>query len=287
VHKALLGRAKRLMFYAQSIGRFRDERRRAELAHILNAADVVILREPESQAEVVRLGVPVARTEVTADEAFLLYRPPPSVLRRRTRRSMLACLSAHPWVLSDGSVFAAPWETLVERLADAISFAFSKQLVERVSFASTTQGLGGPERALEDDFLLASEVAGRLRPDIRSRVSLVDGYLTPAAFARLVRQHDVVMSMRMHGAIIAATIGRPVLLANASTKAMSLVRRSHGRIAGISIDAEWSGLCEAVNHLCNPRGVRLREQTRAVADFRHLAARNAHIVSRVLKSGPN
>jgi polysaccharide pyruvyl transferase WcaK-like protein len=152
-----------------------------------------------------------------------------------------------------------------------------------VTLASTTQGLGGAGQALEDDVLAANPLRTAVPTHWRNRIEIREGYLTAGEYAELAAGHTAVISMRMHGAILAAVANTPVLLANASDKALSLSRRSEGRIAVISDRADLSRLDALVAPMLeDPKGARLR-QNAGVEQMRTLARANAELVAEQLR----
>jgi polysaccharide pyruvyl transferase WcaK-like protein len=95
---------------------------------------------------------------------------------------------------------------------------------------------------------------------------------------QLAASHGAVISMRMHGAILATVAGAPVLLANASAKARSLCARTGGGIAGIESTADLGRLDELVAPLL-AGGKRLSRQEAGLRRMRALARRNAPLVA--------
>jgi polysaccharide pyruvyl transferase WcaK-like protein len=110
-------------------------------------------------------------------------------------------------------------------------------------------------------------------------VTLTSGYLSPRDYMHLAARHSAVVSMRMHGAILAAVSGTPALLANAAAKTRWAddlgfeALRDPDELGGL--DDRLAGL---VSELRRWR----RDQRRAVAQLRRLAERNARLVAEVL-----
>ncbi|HET7507547.1 MAG TPA: polysaccharide pyruvyl transferase family protein [Solirubrobacterales bacterium] len=273
----MLERGKRLMLYSQSIGSFRDPALSARLQAVLQAAELVLVRDELSQ-EIVEGQRPADGVHLTADEAFLF----PSVRGVARPHSLLVTASPHPW--ERGGDDELPEETYIADLATALSSLLTSKTARSITFASTAQGFGG-ELALEDDGLIAAAVLARVPAHLRNRISLHDGYLTPWQYAEVAARHTAAVSMRMHGAILAATAGTPVLMANASDKARELARRTDGGMPGIAERADLARLDQLVAPLLeNPREARLR-QNAAVDQMRSLARRNAELVSERLARG--
>jgi polysaccharide pyruvyl transferase WcaK-like protein len=271
-YEALLERGKRLAFYAQSIGKFSDPNLRARLEAVLEAAELVLLRD-EHSLEIVRTQGNPQKVQVSADEAFLFPAP-----RRVSRpRSLLVTASPHPWERSGENEL--PDYSFIPEVAGALSRLLRSGLVHKVTLASTAQGLGGSEWEIEDDSELSDAIFAAIPPHQRDMVEVRHGYLTPGQYAELAAQHMALISMRMHGAILAATTGTPVLMANASDKARALSHRTDGGMKGIAERSDLARLDELVAPLLEDPGQARVRQNAAVEEMRGLARRNAKLVA--------
>jgi polysaccharide pyruvyl transferase WcaK-like protein len=276
-YEEVLARGKRLMFDAQSIGEFLDRDLGDRLQSVLEAAELVIVRD-EPSLEVVRDQREAENVHLTADEAFLFSSPH----RPARPRSLLVTVSAHAWERRGGE------NELDERshlpaMAAAINRLLESGAAEEVTLASTTQGLGGPDWALEDDAMEAQEVYAAIPPRWQDRVNMVSGYLRPDQYAAIAARHAAALSMRMHGGILAAVAGTPVLIANASDKARALSERTSGGIRGIANRGDLDRLDEfLVPMLDQPREV-LIGQNRAVEQMQAHASRNARLIAEALR----
>jgi len=276
-YEELLARGKRLMFYAQSIGEFRDRELGNRLRAVLEAAELVIVRD-EPSLEVVRAQRDPENVHLTADEAFLFSTPH----RPWRPRSLLATVSAHAWERR-GLDDEFDQRSHLPALAAALNRLLESGAIQEVTLASTTQGLGGPDWALEDDAMEAQEVYDAIDSRRQDRVDLAPGYLRPDEFAVIARRHAVALSMRMHGAILAATAETPVLIANASDKARALSERTGGGIRGIENRADLDRLDELLAPMLDERREVLLGQNRAVEQMQAHASRNARLVAEALR----
>lgn len=277
-YEALLERGKRLAFYAQSIGKFSDPSLRARLEAVLQASELVLLRD-EHSLEIVRAQGNPQEVHVTADEAFLFRGP-----RRVSRpRSLMVTASPHPWERSGENEL--PDQSFAPEVASALGRLLRAGTVHRITLASTAQGLGGSKWEIEDDSALSEQIHQALPPHQRDMVEVRHGYLTPGQYAELAAQHMALISMRMHGAILGATTGTPVLMANASDKARALAQRTGGGMKGIAGPSDLARLDELVTPLLeDPRQARLH-QNAAVEKMRGLARRNAKLVAAHIDPG--
>lgn len=275
-YEEVLARGKRLMFYAQSIGEFLDADLGSRLQAVLEAAELVIVRD-ETSLDVVRAQRDAENVHLTADEAFLFSTPH----RPARPRSLLATVSAHAWERR-GAEDELDEHSHLAMLGATFDRLLESGAAERVTLASTTQGLGGPDWALEDDAMEAEEVYDAIRPRRRDRVELVSGYLRPDQYTAIARRHAVALSMRMHGAILAAAAGTPVLIANASDKARALSERTSGGLRGIADRGDLDRLEELLVPLLDePREV-LVGQDLAVEQMQAHASRNARLIAEAL-----
>lgn len=271
-YEYLLKRDKRLVFFAQSIGRFADPDLGARLRRVLEAAELVLVRD-QASLDVVREQRDDESVHLTADEAFLF----PPVRRVARPRSLLFTASPHPW--ERGGANELPDDSFVSELATALTRLLSSGAVRSLTFASTNQGLGGPRWALEDDSVVADAVLAAMSAHWRNRVAVRRDYLTSWEYAALAAEHTASISMRMHGAILAATARTPTLIANASDKALSLSGRTENGIAGIADRSEIAELDELVAPMLEePRRARLRQDA-SLEQMRSLARRNAQLVA--------
>jgi polysaccharide pyruvyl transferase WcaK-like protein len=117
----------------------------------------------------------------------------------------------------------------------------------------------------------------------RNQVDLRGDYMRPDRYAELVAAHTAAISMRMHGAIIAAVSGTPVLMANASDKAQALASRTGGGMRGIESREDLARLDELVRPLLDDPRAALVRQNEAVEQMRTLARTNATLVAGSLR----
>lgn len=275
-YEALLDRGKRLAFYSQSIGRFRDPGLRDRLQAVLQAAELVLVRD-ELSLEIVHEQRDADGVHLTADEAFLF----PSVRRIARPRSLMVTPSPHPW--ERGGDNELPEESFIPEVAAALTRILASGPVRRITLASTAQGMGGAEWALEDDSLVSDAIRKAMPTHTRSRVTVRQDYLTPRQYAVLAAEHTALISMRMHGAILAGTARTPALMANASDKARELAHRTENGIAGIADRSDIERLDQLVAPLLEDPGAARVRQNAAVDEMRRLAGQNAQLVAELLR----
>ncbi|HKR98133.1 MAG TPA: polysaccharide pyruvyl transferase family protein [Candidatus Dormibacteraeota bacterium] len=270
-YEMLLERGARLAFYAQSIGEFSDRGLRDRLSSILRAASLVLVRE-RSSFDAVRELCDLTTLYVTADEAVLLPKRRSPPLRRR--RALLATVSSHPWWTRSSGVRQLD-DADVQGVADSLSGMLRERQFKSITFASTVQGLGGERWALEDDAITAAAVRAAMPPSLAERVTVIPGYLSAHQYAALAARHAAVVSMRMHGALLAATVRTPVLLANGSEKARGLA-------TGFSVTTDLRRIGERLGRLDQSRADWRAGQDEAIGAMRRQAAQNARLVAELL-----
>jgi polysaccharide pyruvyl transferase WcaK-like protein len=275
-YEYLLERGKRLAFFSQSVGKFRDPDLGARLRRVLEAAELVLVRD-QASLDVVTEQRDAEGVHLTADEAFLF----PSLRRIARPRSLMVTPSPHSW--ERGSDNELPDESFVPEVAAALRRVLSSGLVRTVTLASTAQGLGGPTWALDDDSVVSEEILAAVPAHWRSRITVRRGYLTPWQYAALAAEHTALISMRMYGAILATTARTPAVVANASDKALELRRRTKGGIKGIADRSEIAKLDELVTPLLEDPGPARLRQNASVEQMRTLARANAKLVAEQLQ----
>ena len=272
-YEMLLEREAQLAFYAQSIGEFRDAGLRGRLGTILRAASLVLVRE-RSSYDTVRALCDLTTLHETADEAVLLPSRRRHLLRRQP--ALLATVSSHPWWMRSSGVRELGDED-IEGVAASLSRVLECRQFKTITLASTTQGLGGERWALEDDAITAAAVRNAMPAPLAERVKLIPGYLSAQQYAALAARHSAVVSMRMHGALLASNVGTPALLANGSDKARGLP-------AGFPVVEELGRLDEHLDELRRNRTDWAAAQAEAVATMRRHASQNARHVAELLRS---
>jgi len=275
-YEYLLEQGKRLVFFSQSVGKFRDPDLGARLRRVLEAAELVLVRD-QASLDVVTEQRDAEGVHLTADEAFLF----PSVRRVARPRSLMVTPSPHSW--ERGGDNELPDESFVPEVAAALRRILSSGLVRTVTLASTAQGLGGPTWALDDDSVVSEAILAAVPAHWRSRIAVRRGYLTPWQYAALAAEHTALISMRMHGAILATTARTPAVMANASDKALELRRRTERGIMGIADRSEIAKLDELVAPLLEDPGPARLRQNASVEQMRTLARANAKLVAEQLQ----
>lgn len=200
-----------LVFFTQSLGPFSNPENRAALRPIFDESVAILLRDEQSRRNLDELGVKNKNVHVVADAAFALSdleALEPAKLRLiDPGKRMRVAISVREWKHFK-SVDPAQG---MNRYYDALR-ALSHHLVEKydaeITYLSTCQGM--PEY-WTDDSREAQKIVDGLSPNTRKSVSVDADFHSPAVLARTLKDYDLVIATRMHMAILALSVGTPVL----------------------------------------------------------------------------
>jgi colanic acid/amylovoran biosynthesis protein len=239
-----------LVFFTQSLGPFANPENRAALRPIFDESVAILVRDEQSRHNLNELGVENKNVHVVADAAFALsdleaLESAKSRFLQPGKRLRVA-ISVREWKYFKTVEPAQGMNRYYEALR-----ALSDHLVERydaeITFLSTCQGM--PEY-WTDDSRVAQEIVDGLSSNTRKSVSVDSDFHSPPVLARTLKDYDLVIATRMHMAILALSVGTPVLPIAYEFKMRELFERlAQGRwvqdIEAISADA----LINAVDQL--------------------------------------
>ena len=194
---------KPVALFQQSAGPFTTEGSRRTVGPVLAAADLVLLRDERSLRHVLDVGARPETCHVLPDIAFALVReasPRPGGERPRVAVS-----------LRDWKYFAdKDPETGMREYLGAVDRAVSAVVRHGcdVVFVSTCQGR--PEYAY-DDSAVALRLVEQLAPDVRAHVVVDREPRRPTDLRDFLGTCDLMLSTRLHGAILGLAAGIPVL----------------------------------------------------------------------------
>jgi len=200
-----------LVFFTQSLGPFSNPENRAALRPIFEESVAILLRDEQSRRNLNELGVQNKNVHVVADAAFALS-------------DLEALESAKSRVVKSGkrlrvAISVREWKHFktvepaqgMNRYYEALR-ALSDHLVEKygaeITFLSTCQGM---TEYWTDDSREAQKIVEGLSPNTRKSVSVDAAFHSPAVLARMLKDYDLVIATRMHMAILALSVGTPVL----------------------------------------------------------------------------
>lgn len=208
-----------VVLFTQSLGPFRNPAYRRRLKALLPKMRLILLRDERSRGHLQDLGLDLPQAHVVADAVFALA-DPATPARAPSPRPKIA-VSVREWRHFAG----VGADQGMEAYGGAIVAAVERLVRERnaeVTFLSTCQGV--PEYRT-DDSGLAARLAERLAPDVRERVVVDRGFHSPPALMERLKGFDLVVSTRMHMAILSLCVGTPVFPIAYEFKTTELFRR--------------------------------------------------------------
>lgn len=196
---------KALVFYTQSMGPFTQSAVRAAIKESLDYAALVLLRDKRSLEYLNDIGVKNANIHVVADSAFALTPPQLGVLPHRERPRV--AISVREWQHFANETAQDGMARYTAAICHAVTKLVRKYQAE-VVFLSTCQGVEAYGR---DDSAVALSMVQKLSADVRYHVQVDREFYTPDAFMRELGGCAMMISTRMHGAIMGLISGVPVI----------------------------------------------------------------------------
>ncbi|HJT66296.1 MAG TPA: polysaccharide pyruvyl transferase family protein [Pyrinomonadaceae bacterium] len=202
---------KPLVFFTQSLGPFADPSNRKALTPIFEQSIAILVRDELSSRNLADLGASRTRIHVAADAAFALSDlaalESAKLPVARSGRSLRVAISVREWRHFKSVDPAQGMKQYIDALR-----AVSRHLVNKhdaeITYLSTCQGM--PEYWTDDSKLAQQIVDGQPETALPS-VSVDSSFHHPAELAKMLKNYDLVIATRMHMAIIALSVGTPVL----------------------------------------------------------------------------
>ena len=185
----------KVMLYANGIGPIRHEANHKRIASVLNKADIITLREPDSLKELERFGVNKPETIITADPAFTLSaasRPEADKLVRRTGLpdgKKYCAVSIRPWKNADTDMLKT-----TAYIADYIKDKYGLEILFIPMQESKDMGVSKKAMSL-----------------MKNKGYILSGHPTPAQLLGIVGGAEFIIGMRLHILIYSAKMGIPVI----------------------------------------------------------------------------
>lgn len=298
-----------VFFYAQGIGPVRGALGRLLMRAVANRVQAITVRDEESKALLRSLGIRRPGIDVTADPAFG-WDPPEargsSLGAALVEKAMGICPipGSAPLI----GIAARPWGHGVADEKDR-SDRKRQEIFQASRFGPAAQalvgairllreGLGGEELARahyvllpfywKDDSPLAHAIAGELaREGFMPSGKLGAGAyvmpeLTPEELLAAIGQMDLLVGMRLHALIFAATRGVPMVGIEYDPKVTSLLARLGQHSAGRAENAEARGLALSIAEAWRARSELKQRLAAVVPDLREQAKRTARLAMRVM-----
>lgn len=200
-----------LVFYTQTAGPFGTPRYRRSLRSIMNQARLILLRDQESVENLQDIGVKDTPLVKAADAVFSLADPDDlDAARDRSYpqdESPHVAISVRHWPHFQTCPTDQGMKKYQESIQSAVQCLVSRHDAE-VTFVSTCQGV---REYRNDDAKTAQDIADGLPSQIQKAVTVDTSFHAPTELKKHLKTYDFVIATRMHMAILALTVGTPVL----------------------------------------------------------------------------
>lgn len=200
-----------LAFFTMSLGPFRNSKNRSKFRKIFHKATLILVRGNQSVQNLKDLGTNLKNVHKVADAAFALADP--VVLQRAQYRKLPSssplkvAISVRDWDYFVNTEKSEGMANYTDAVQVAVNYLIEKHDAQ-VTFLSTCQGI--PEY-WKDDSKLGSEIVGTLPDSIQRSVKVNRDFHSPEELIEQLKSFDMVISTRMHIAILALIAGTPVL----------------------------------------------------------------------------
>jgi len=243
----------RTMVFAQGVGPLVTEKGRRLAQEVLSQVDAITVRDAESLELLQELGVGRDGTppiEVAADAAFAVEPEITDRVRALAPQRPAIAVSLRPWEGVDA---------LLEPIENALAY-----------FEGQAALVAWPLHPAED-LPLCEELKRRL-----PAVEVIREPLTPGEWMALAGWTDVVVGMRLHALIFAASRAVPVLGISYDPKVDALLGRLRGRPVGqVGEPLDAQKLKAAIDAALSEDETRRRDREARAEHLRSLAGRSA------------
>jgi colanic acid/amylovoran biosynthesis protein len=208
-----------LAFYTQSLGPFSIPYNCRSFKDVFDKALLILLRDQRSASHLSDIGVKNPNIHVFADAAFALadasivqhadIKPQyvDAYYQKGLKPPLKVAISVREWKFFERRDTKTGMTEYIKALQTA-----SKHLIEhynaKITYVSTCQGI--PEY-WTDDSKLASRIVQELSANVKEQIIVDQAFHSPEQLALLLKQQDLVISTRLHVAILALGVGVPVL----------------------------------------------------------------------------
>lgn len=255
----------RVMLYANGIGPVK-EKNVARVARVLNGADVITLRENDSEKELVRFGVKRPEIVVTADPAFNLIPASDKSINKIIQRlnipedMKMLCVSVREWKHLPKN-FETEMAKSLDRVAEKGYFPVFLPM------------------QMSKDLKISRSIADKMK----ERSAVADFELSPEEMLALVGRCEAVCGMRLHTLIFASVMSKPAAGIIYDPKIKSFMdesgQKSYIQATEFSADEFNKVLDEIIQ---NEKEISARLNN-CKAELKNRAKENARIAARLLK----
>lgn len=201
---------KPLLFFTQSLGPFTLPKNRRIFKNIFEKSLLILLRDRRSKDNILNIGARDVNARVTADAAFALANASAIEAAKNIKDFPAApniAISVRDWKHFKTVAPDLGREKYLQAI-EAATEHLVKNYGAKVTFISTCQGI--PEY-WTDDSKVALEIIKSLPANVADSVNLKEEFHSPQELAEILKSFDLVISTRLHMAILALGVGIPVL----------------------------------------------------------------------------
>jgi len=263
----LMGR--KVMYYAQGIGPVNTEEGKRYTRFISNRVDLITVRDEESKEELRKMGIDRAPIVVTADPVLALESAP-----RERIDEILRSEGVEAGRLTI-AISIRPWKTGIDYLSVFADCA------DRLSRELKAQIVLVPFQKSQD-----LEVCEKVKSMMKEPAALIRGDYRPEEMQGLLGAVDLVMGMRLHSLIFAATQSVPMIGIVYDPK-VKVFSDSIGAVSHPLEKISVEELCRSAEKVYNSREEVKAHLRKDIGDLKAKALRTASLAGRLIESrGP-
>lgn len=271
----MMARAQRLpvMWYAQGLGPLHTRIARRAVARVASLSQAVTWRDADSARLAYEIGARPQVQAVVPDPAYALTPAGPAEVEAELERYGLGggkrylAVCPRPWLGRTG---------YLQNLGEAL---------EKAGAALDLPVLLVPFHELHDPQVCETIAA---RPGLAGRAWVMAPVGSPSVLAAVLGGAEVVVAMRLHAGILAATAGAPVVVLDYDPKTRAFARQTGQEAWAVPVDDLEGGGAEVlygaiIDSVANS-GARRAALARAIAPLRAEAGRTAGLAVQLARS---
>jgi colanic acid/amylovoran biosynthesis protein len=201
---------KPLVFFTQSIGRFKNKRYRKSFKKIFDQASMIFVRDEKSVKNIQNIDVRNSNLFIAADAAFALADV--KNLKSRIKEDYMMpnnpkiALSVRDWRFFKSVGYEKGREIYYESIRILVEHLIRRHNA-KVTFISTCQGI--PEY-WTDDSRVAEEIVQKVPDEVKKKLKIDLNFHTPSDLINILKGFNLVVATRLHMAILSLGAGIPV-----------------------------------------------------------------------------